>query len=79
MHQGGAIGSVVRSKTGVKPLFVSVGHKIDLTCAVRAVLALHGGYRVPEPTRLAHIFVNELREKTSRNARARNRIVLTND
>jgi deoxyribonuclease V len=55
------IGSVVRTKDVVKPLFVSVGHRIDLPSAVKLVLACTKGYRVPEPTRQAHLFVNELR------------------
>jgi deoxyribonuclease V len=55
------IGRVVRTKTGVNPLFVSIGHKIDLASAVRLTLAACRGYRLPEPTRQAHLFVNELR------------------
>jgi deoxyribonuclease V len=55
------IGQVVRTKTGVQPLFVSPGHRIDLDSAVRWVLAACRGYRLPEPTRQAHLFVNELR------------------
>jgi deoxyribonuclease V len=52
---GETIGAVVRTKTGVKPLFISVGHKIDLAESVRWVLECCRGYRLPEPTRLAHI------------------------
>jgi deoxyribonuclease V len=59
------IGQVVRTKSGVKPLFVSVGHRIDLDSAVRWVLACCRGYRLPEPTRQAHLFVNELRRSES--------------
>jgi deoxyribonuclease V len=55
------IGKVVRTKTGVNPLFVSIGHKINLDSAVRLVLMACRGYRLPEPTRQAHLFVNELR------------------
>ncbi len=55
------IGKVVRTKTGVKPLFISPGHLIDIDSAVRWVLATTRKYRLPEPTRLAHLFVNELR------------------
>jgi deoxyribonuclease V len=55
------LGEVVRTKDNVKPLFVSVGHRIDLGSAVRWVLATCHGYRLPEPTRRAHLFVNELR------------------
>jgi deoxyribonuclease V len=42
---------------------VSPGHRIDVAGAVRAVLAGVRGYRLPEPTRLAHLFVNEERRK----------------
>jgi deoxyribonuclease V len=55
------VGRVVRSKTGVKPLFVSPGHLIDLDSSVHWVLATTRKYRLPEPIRLAHLFVNELR------------------
>ena len=55
------IGSVLRTKDGVNPLFISVGHKIDLASAERWVLAACRGYRLPEPTRQAHLLVNRLR------------------
>ena len=61
--KGAVIGSVVRTKTGVNPLFISVGHRIDLASAVRLVLEASRGYRVPEPTRQAHLLVNELRRR----------------
>ncbi|MCS7045336.1 MAG: deoxyribonuclease V [Gemmataceae bacterium] len=61
--RGEIIGSVVRTKTGVKPLFVSPGHRIDLASAVEVVLRCCRGYRLPEPTRQAHRAVNELRRK----------------
>jgi deoxyribonuclease V len=49
------IGAVVRTKSGVKPLYISIGHKIDLTSAVQWVLKCCRGYRLPEPTRQAHL------------------------
>ncbi|HMC65501.1 MAG TPA: endonuclease V, partial [Gemmataceae bacterium] len=55
------IGQIVRTKLKTKPVFVSVGHKIDLPSAVRVVLASCRGYRIPEPTRQAHLHVNALR------------------
>jgi deoxyribonuclease V len=55
------VGYVVRTKTGVKPVFVSAGHKIDLASAKDWVLATCRGYRLPEPTRQAHLHVNALR------------------
>ena len=47
------IGVVLRTKSRTKPLFVSVGHKMDLETAVALVLRCGRGYRLPEPTRLA--------------------------
>ncbi len=51
---GEVIGAVLRTKSGVKPLYISIGHKIDLFAAIKWVLACCRGYRLPEPTRLAH-------------------------
>jgi deoxyribonuclease V len=54
LRDGGEIvGAVLRTRTGVKPVFVSVGHRCDLASAERLVLACGAGYRLPEPTRLA--------------------------
>jgi deoxyribonuclease V len=61
LDRGEAVGRVVRTREGTRPVFVSAGHKIDLTSAVHWALASCGGYRVPEPTRLADNFVDELR------------------
>jgi deoxyribonuclease V len=55
------IGQVVRTKDRVNPLFVSIAHRIDLASAVWVVLDSCRGYRVPEPTRQAHLHVNEVR------------------
>jgi deoxyribonuclease V len=51
---GEVIGAVVRTRQGTKPVYVSVGHKISLQQAVRWVLMCCRGFRLPEPTRLAH-------------------------
>jgi deoxyribonuclease V len=59
------IGTVLRSKTRSNPLFISPGHLIDLLSAVDIVRACLRGYRLPEPTRLAHQFVNEVRVQKS--------------
>lgn len=61
--KGEVIGSVVRTRDGIKPLYVSVGHKIDLPSAVKVVLEASRSYRLPEPARLAHQFVNDLRRR----------------
>ena len=49
------VGVVLRTKDNTKPLFVSPGHRITVETAVRRVLEAGRGYRLPEPTRLAHV------------------------
>ena len=53
-HGGDTIGAVVRTRTGVRPIYVSPGNNIDLESSVRWALACSPRYRVPVPTRLAH-------------------------
>ena len=57
------IGAVVRTRTNVKPVFVSVGHRCLLEDAIRVVLDCAVKYRLPEPTRLAHQAVSRLKLK----------------
>ncbi len=54
VDSGEVIGRVVRTRDGVKPLYVSIGHLVGLNAAVDLVLRCCRGYRLPEPTRLAH-------------------------
>ena len=55
------IGAVLRTRTNVKPVFVSVGHKCLLEDAIRITLACATKYRLPEPTRLAHQLVGKVK------------------
>ena len=48
------IGAVVRTKSGVKPLYISIGHKIALEDCIHIILTCCRGYRLPEPIRMAH-------------------------
>jgi len=48
------IGAVLRTRTRVKPVFVSTGHRVSLDKAIDLVLRCGGGYKLPEPTRRAH-------------------------
>jgi deoxyribonuclease V len=48
------VGAVVRTRDGVKPVFVSIGHRVDLETAVSLVLNCAPRYRLPETTRWAH-------------------------
>jgi deoxyribonuclease V len=52
--QDETVGAVVRSRSGVKPVYVSIGHRVDLSTSVDIVLRCGKGYRLPETTRLAH-------------------------
>jgi len=49
------VGAALRTKRSVKPVYVSIGHKVDLEAALYWVMACCNGYRLPEPTRLAHL------------------------
>jgi deoxyribonuclease V len=51
---GEIVGAAVRTRRGVKPLFVSPGHRVDVASAVRLTLACTDRYRLPEPSRTAH-------------------------
>ena len=47
------IGTVLRTRDGVKPVYVSIGHRVSLSTATRVVLKCATRFRLPEPTRLA--------------------------
>lgn len=61
LHKGEKIGTVLRSKDGVKPLFISPGHRITHDRAVAWVLKCLTKYRLPEPTRLADKYSKSLK------------------
>lgn len=55
------IGTVLRTKTNVKPVFVSPGHRIDIRGSLSLIAQCTVRHRLPEPTRLAHETVNRFR------------------
>lgn len=57
------IGAVLRTRTNVKPLFVSVGNRCLLEDAIKITLHCATKYRLPEPTRIAHQMVSRLKLK----------------
>jgi len=61
MHQNRIIGAVVRTRSKVKPIFVSPGYGVMLNDCVKFVLETCSKYRIPEPTRQAHLLVNSVR------------------
>mgnify|MGYP006429931345 CR=1 FL=1 len=62
LHEDDIIGYVVRTRTNVNPVFVSAGHKINHRKAVDVALRSSTRYKIPEPTRQAHLLVNEYRK-----------------
>lgn len=61
IHQGETIGAVVRTRVGVKPLYISPGHRISLTTAIDYVMRCTTRYRLPETTRYAHNLASNVR------------------
>jgi deoxyribonuclease V len=55
------IGAAIRTKVRSKPIIVSPGHLITMEESISIMLECGRGYRIPEPTRLAHEMVNEFR------------------
>jgi deoxyribonuclease V len=55
------VGVALHTRPRANPLYVSVGHRVSLATAVEWVLRTGRGYRLPEPTRLAHAAANAVR------------------
>lgn len=53
LHEGEIVGAALRTQAGVKPIYVSIGHKVSLTDAIEYVLRCAPKYRLPETTRSA--------------------------
>jgi len=53
------IGAILRTKTDIKPVVISIGHKIDLYTSIEIILNLCTKYRLPEPIRYAHIIAGK--------------------
>lgn len=60
-YQGETVAYALRTKDKVNPVYVSPGHRMDLESSRRILLHCARGYRIPEPTRQAHLTVNALR------------------
>ncbi|MEN3336121.1 MAG: deoxyribonuclease [Blastocatellia bacterium] len=78
IHKGETVGAALRTKDRVAPVYISPGHLIDLPGAIKLALGSVKGYpaeadalpskskyRIPEPTRQAHLLVNELRRNSA--------------
>jgi len=63
IDKGETIGLVLRTRDRVRPVFVSVGHRVDLPSAAQLALVCVTRYRIPEPTRQADIEVAKLKRR----------------
>jgi len=61
--EGRVIGAAVRTRDRVQPVFVSIGHRIDLDQAIELTLACGKGYRIPEPTRQADLLAEQAKRQ----------------
>lgn len=64
MDKGEIIGAALRTQKGVNPVYISAGHLITLQDALSIIQKCCTKYRIPEPTRQAHLLVNQLRKKS---------------
>ena len=62
LYKGREIGRVLCTRSNVNPIFVSVGHRINLDSAVQVVNRTVSRYRIPDPIREAHFLVNKMRK-----------------
>lgn len=63
LFDGRVVGAALRTRRGIKPLYVSPGFRIDLEGAVNLVLKTSTRYRIPEPLRQAHLLSRRIREE----------------
>ncbi len=59
MYKGEQLGVVLRTRTNVKPVYISVGHMAELTSSIDLMMACTPKYRLPRPIRQAHIAAGE--------------------
>lgn len=55
------IGAVLRTKKGVKPIFISPGNIVDIDSAIKIIMSVVKKYRLPEPIRAAHLYADEIK------------------
>jgi len=69
VYRGERVGVVLRTRDGVKPIYVTTGHRVSLDTAVQLVRQCLDGYRIPKPTRQADHYVRDLRRAYQRDRR----------
>lgn len=63
IYKGKKIGAVVRSRTNVRPLFISPGHLVSIKDSIKIILNCSTKYRLPEPVRMADKMSREAKSK----------------
>lgn len=58
VFENAIVGTVLTTRNGIKPMYISPGHLLDVSASAELVMNCLGRYRVPEPTRLAHHLAN---------------------
>lgn len=71
IYEGETVGAVLRTKKGTKPIYVSIGHRVDLEFCVRVVTDCLRGYRLPEPQRRAHLLAEASKRHMARGGTGR--------
>ena len=66
INEGETVGVVLRTRDGVRPVYVSPGHRISLRTACEWILSLSSKYRIPEPIRAADERVNRMKREKNR-------------
>ena len=74
-YQGREVGVAFRSKDNVKPIYISPGYRCDIQTARDIVVRNLRGFRLPEPLRLAHLFVNKYKRKSEKKPSAQRELV----
>jgi len=69
VDRGEIVGAKVVTRRGERPVYVSVGHKVSLETAIDIVVGCARAYRIPEPTRQAHLIASEEKRKLSHKQR----------
>lgn len=69
-YKGDIVGAVLRTQTGVKPVFVSPGHRIDLAGSIDIITRSTGKYRLPEPVRRADMLSRKIKRFLTENQKS---------
>ncbi len=74
--RGEQVGTVLRTRDGVKPIYVTTGHRVSLPSAVEIVKDCCDGFRIPKPTREADHYVRDLRREMQREKQTRSNAII---